>query len=451
MRLDLLAVEAGIRQAPDHDDCTHARGPPARKQEIVLDAIPRGTFHPNLSRAVSPERNPLVYRQIMKLEPTGIEPVTSCLQTDEGDAEARRYDEKQATVRMAELIAEHAHATAAAEDELREQRECGVTVRELAAEWLDYLEREKGVKPSTLLDYRYLLSEPGTPHKRGGGRSPGRLLAAFGDMRLRNVATQHVATFLRGLDGVGMSARWVNMHRQVVSAMFGYACRDDTYALAVNPVSATSKRRRYAPWRVARAALGGRRPGRTARDRSPRGQRRVEGPTKSWQARFVPLADNPASALARLAARGDYTSRDDYVFCSRLGRRLDGSAPRRRYKAARNAAGLRPLRFHALRHAAGSLVAREADAHFVQAFLGHSRLSTTERYLHAKARPEDVATLKPRVRYARGDRLAERNERGCDAGERDDAVGQRPRQVRGGQRSTESKRSLVSLPAAVAS
>jgi hypothetical protein len=118
-----------------------------------------------------------------------------------------------------------------------------------------------------------------------------------------------------------------------------------------------------------------------------------EGPTKSWQARFVPLADNAASGLARLAVRGDYTARDDHVFCSRLGRRLDGSAARRRYKAARTAAGLRPLRFHALRHAAGSLVAREAGAHFVQAFLGHSRLSTTERYLHAKARLEDVAIL----------------------------------------------------------
>jgi site-specific recombinase XerD len=46
-----------------------------------------------------------------------------------------------------------------------------------------------------------------------------------------------------------------------------------------------------------------------------------------------------------------------------------------------------------LRHAAGSLVAREADAHFVQSFLGHSRLSTTERYLHAKPRPQDVETL----------------------------------------------------------
>ena len=69
------------------------------------------------------------------------------------------------------------------------------------------------------------------------------------------------------------------------------------------------------------------------------------------------------------------------------------SAVRRRYTRAREAARLRPLRFHALRHAAGSLVAREAGAHFVQAFLGHSRLSTTERYLHAKSRPQDVEML----------------------------------------------------------
>jgi integrase len=116
----------------------------------------------------------------------------------------------------------------------------------------------------------------------------------------------------------------------------------------------------------------------------------VEGPTKSWQARFLPIADPAAEAFARLQARGDYTTRQDYVFCSRLGRRLDASAVRRRFKAARDAAGLRPLRFHALRHAAGSLVARHTDARFVQDFLGHSRITTTERYMHAKARPEDV-------------------------------------------------------------
>jgi integrase len=354
---------------------------------------------------------------------------------------------------MAQLVAEHDEAAAATEDEERERRERGVTVRELAAEWLDYLEREKGVKPSTLLDYRYLLTEPGTPHKRGGGYNHGRIMGALGDLRLRSVTTQHVATFLRRLDRDAMSPRSVNKHRQLLSAMFGYSCREDSYALAVNPVIATSKRRElpaavldyFEPDEIealadaAEAGAHRRRPAgglsdderawRAWEDRQDGELYRVaaytglrlgellalrwedvdldaqrvivhravsagvEGPTKSWQARFVPLADSAASAFAQLAARDAYTSRDDYVFCSRLGRRLDGSALRRRYNAARKAAGLRPLRFHALRHAAGSLAAREAGAHFVQAFLGHSRLSTTERYLHAKARPQDIETL----------------------------------------------------------
>ncbi len=232
--------------------------------------------------------------------------------------------------------------------------------------------------------------------------------------------------------------------------MFNYGRREDTFALANNPVTATTKRREpppavldfYEPEEVeqlATAAATGSHRGAQPEDLEPgeiewraredaqdaelfriaaytglrlgellalrwedvdvAGRRLVvhravsagiEGPTKSWQARFIPLADPAADALQRLVARGHYTQRNDYVFCSRLGRRLDASAVRRRFKRARDAAGLRPLRFHALRHAAGSLVARHADARFVQGFLGHSRITTTERYMHAKARPEDV-------------------------------------------------------------
>jgi hypothetical protein len=75
--------------------------------------------------------------------------------------------------------------------------------------------------------------------------------------------------------------------------------------------------------------------------------------------------------------------------CSRLGRRLDGSALRRRVERARDAAGLRALRFHDLRHTYGSLlVAGGVDLASVKAAMGHSRITTTERYLHARSAGE---------------------------------------------------------------
>ena len=119
----------------------------------------------------------------------------------------------------------------------------------------------------------------------------------------------------------------------------------------------------------------------------------VEGPTKSWQARFTP-ARRPRRRSARPAAgarRLHLTRGLRLLLAPRPApRSLGGPAP---LQGARDAAGLRPLRFHALRHAAGSLIARHADARFVQEFLGHSRITTTERYMHAKARPEDVARV----------------------------------------------------------
>src|SRR6202050_3516063 len=59
------------------------------------------------------------------------------------------FDEKRATVRMAELIAEHDREERAIEAGDRERRERGVTFRELAAEWLEHLQPEGGAKPST--------------------------------------------------------------------------------------------------------------------------------------------------------------------------------------------------------------------------------------------------------------------------------------------------------------
>jgi integrase len=110
-----------------------------------------------------------------------------------------------------------------------------------------FLELEKGAKPSTLIDYEWMLAEPGQPHRRGTGRSPGLLMGTLGDHPIAAMTTREVATFLRSLDEGGAKPRTINRYRQLVSAAFDYAMREDTYGLATNPAVATSKRREPPP------------------------------------------------------------------------------------------------------------------------------------------------------------------------------------------------------------
>lgn len=105
---------------------------------------------------------------------------------------------------------------------------------------------------------------------------------------------------------------------------------------------------------------------------------------KSGRIRYVPLADQPLAALERLSRRENFTGPDDYVLCNAAGDRIDPTALRRRYVRARNTAKLPPLRFHDLRHTAGSLLVRQLDPASVKDILGHADLKTTERYLHAQ-------------------------------------------------------------------
>lgn len=110
----------------------------------------------------------------------------------------------------------------------------------------------------------------------------------------------------------------------------------------------------------------------------------VEKEPKGRKPRKVPVPRPAAEALARLSQRQDFRSPDDYVFCSRTGTRLDGSAFRKRYKRAAAVVGLRPVKLHGLRHAAGSVLARSLPLISVRDALGHAKLQTTNRYLHTK-------------------------------------------------------------------
>jgi integrase len=361
-------------------------------------------------------------------------------------------DERAATLAAATAMNEHALELARTAHDVARAAAAERTVRALAREWLSWLEEVWGAKPSTIKDYGFLLREAGVPYRRGQKVSAGRIMKAFGDRPAANVTTPEVSQFLRALDREGLTPRNVNKHREVLAAMFAYGCRTDSLGLPSNPVDGTDKRRQPPPaaldyyevdevealaqacehgdHRTSRMVTGhaelavrlnedeqdadafrllfytGLRIGEllTLRWDDVALERRVlmvrrglsageERLPKGGRARFVPLSTPAAEALIRLRDRLDFVTPEDYVLVNRLGRRLDPSAVRRRYKRACSAAGLRPMKLHGLRHAAGSLIARTSDPVFVRDFLGHAKLSTTDRYVSAKARPEELERL----------------------------------------------------------
>ena len=115
--------------------------------------------------------------------------------------------------------------------------------------------------------------------------------------------------------------------------------------------------------------------------------------TKGGRARAVPLVAEVAQALARLGQRDYATGPDDPVFPGEVAGHLDASALRRRFVVAREAAGLRPLRFHDLRHTFGSLAINRASIVQVQAWMGHADAKTTMRYLHHKSQEDEAELL----------------------------------------------------------
>ncbi len=355
------------------------------------------------------------------------------------------YDDRRAHVAAATLVADYVAQASDLERSERERRARGVTFREVAHEYLRWLADVKGAKPSTLVDHRCVLAEPGIPYRRGEGTTLGHIMAALGDQPAAKVTVREVEALLAKVSASGASPRTVNKHRAIISAVFNYGARESTFNLPANPARGADKRREphrgalvyYSVEEVealARALADGRhreasthevsdqeRQARRAEDQQDGEMVRVsayaglrlgellalrwrdvdfaghaltvgramsagvESSTKSGRVRRLPLPDQAAAALDRMSRREDFTGADERVFCNPLGRTLDPSALRRRYKAAQAAAGLRALRWHDLRHTYGSLLAAAGvDLVTIQAAMGHSALATTGRYLHAR-------------------------------------------------------------------
>jgi integrase len=115
-----------------------------------------------------------------------------------------------------------------------------------------------------------------------------------------------------------------------------------------------------------------------------RGEHSGEGKSDLSTRRSVPMADRLARELDRWSRRTLYGADDDLVFAHpQSGRPLDRSNLSRRFKAACAEAGVRPVRFHDLRHTfATRLAASGQPMRTIQEFLGHADSTTTQIYAH---------------------------------------------------------------------
>jgi integrase len=109
---------------------------------------------------------------------------------------------------------------------------------------------------------------------------------------------------------------------------------------------------------------------------------REEGVPKSGRVRSVPLVDQVAGALDELSRRDQFTGDDDLVFCNAAVAHFEDSALRRRFYEARDQAGLKPIRFHDLRHTFGTLAVQVFPLSDVKAYIGRADVATTMIYVH---------------------------------------------------------------------
>jgi integrase len=290
---------------------------------------------------------------------------------------------------------------------LHELVRTGVTVGEAADEYLRYIEHDRERKPSTVQGYRWLID--------------GQIRPAFGEMQLEQLTRRDVERWLASM------ARKPSTRTKALVLLGGVFDRaQKLHGLPVNPVRGVEKPRLsraldievLSPSEVRAlvraaaddqdaaifltAAFTGLRMGELLalgwrdvdfdrallRVRANYADGALTTP-KSGKARVVPLAPDVASALAGLRRVRKDDAGGGLVFVGENGAILDGSALRRRFKAALKRAGLRALRFHDLRHTFGSRMIAEADIRRVQEWMGHADIQTTMRYLHYAPRADD--------------------------------------------------------------
>ncbi len=242
--------------------------------------------------------------------------------------------------------------------------------------YLRFAEQDRGCKPSTIRGYRSQLNA--------------HLLPAFGSMRIEDITEREIERWRAGMAGSRearrvLSNKTKNHQLVLMHAILRRAVK--VYGLPRNPLANVDRYRVRASgdievfspeeiWALVRsatseidgtifltAAFTGLRRGEllglrwrdidfeasTIRIRASYAAGKLTTP-KSGKVRAVPMAPDVASALARIGQRDRFIGEDEFVFAGEAGMPLNGDALSSRYEKALEAAGLRRLRFHYLRH-----------------------------------------------------------------------------------------------------
>lgn len=332
-----------------------------------------------------------------------------------GKPPAGALTRRQAHDALADLLADERRKVG---EQAYDHQADGATFADVAAGYLRHVEHVKRREVTTIKDYRNSIRRYLAPR--------------WGERAVTSIKPAEVAAMRDELLAAGLSPRTVVRHLTVAHSVFKHAVRE--HGLMRNPASAELVDRptmRYSGefdtfdadelHALARhaaneqdaavflmAAFTGLRQGELLalrwRDIDFAGQRvhvrrsyshpagREKAP-KSGKVRSVPLMAELIAPLDALSRREHFTDEDDLVFCSIVGEHLSHDLLRRRYYTALEAAGLRRVRFHDLRHCFGSVAVRAFPLSDVQAMLGHAHITTTMRYVHHRPGADDAARL----------------------------------------------------------
>ena len=265
-----------------------------------------------------------------------------------------------------------------------------------------------GLKRTTLMDYESYTRV--------------HLLPAFGDLELHAITIELIEEFIAAKRQEGKAVKSILNYLGLLHAMFAFAVRrgwaaHNRVALVEKPrgrrnldirfldvqelealLAATPTDERGTTEHVLylTAAMTGLRRGEllalrwqdvdwtagVVRVRRNYTRGRFGTPKSGRSSRAVPLAQRVRDELQLHHERSRFQAPADLVFAHpELGVVLDPAKLRKRFQAAARRAGLRPVRFHDLRHTFGTrMAAAGAPLRWIQEWLGHSDYRTTTLY-----------------------------------------------------------------------